>query len=753
MDIKKILAELTLEEKAGLCSGDDFWHLKGVERLGVPSVMICDGPNGLRKQNQAQDNLGINDSIRAVCYPSACATACSFDPALMYRMGEALGKECQAEEIAVLLGPGANIKRSPLCGRNFEYFSEDPYLSSQMASAFIQGVQSQGVGTSLKHFLANNQEHRRLTVDAQIDERTLREIYLASFETAVQSGKPWTVMCSYNRLNGEYVSQDRRVLTDILREEWGFDGMVVSDWSAVNDRVKGLLAGLDLEMPTSYGVNDQQIVEAVRSGSLKDVVLDAAVERILTLINRHQEQRRPQTVFSMEEHHALAREIERESIVLLKNEDGLLPLSKQGNIAFLGRFAETPRFQGGGSAHVNACKVVGALEAAERDVNIRYAPAYSLTNENEDGALLAEAVKVAKEADCAVIFAGLPDSFESEGFDRTHMDLPENQNRLIQEVCRVQPNTVVVLHNGAPVCMPWIAQVKAVLEAYLGGQAVGEAVVDILFGAANPCGHLAESFPIKLSDNPSYLNFPGEKDRVEYREGIFVGYRYYDKKEIEVLFPFGHGLSYTEFEISNLRLSAKKIREDEPLTVTARVKNIGARAGKAVVQLYVRDVHSTVIRPDKELKGFRKVFLEAGEETEVTFPLNRRAFSYYNTEICDWHVESGEFEILLGQSSREPAVRDSIEVEGIVSLPKHYDRNSTLGDLLCDEHARPIIQKLMKEVGMDKQQADFKLGEGAAQMKMASVYGMPLHKLVSSCDRKVTWEEIGAVLKDLGGSL
>lgn len=753
MDIKKILAELTLEEKAGLCSGDDFWHLKGVERLGVPSVMICDGPNGLRKQNQAQDNLGINDSIRAVCYPSACATACSFDPALMYRMGEALGKECQAEEIAVLLGPGANIKRSPLCGRNFEYFSEDPYLSSQMASAFIQGVQSQGVGTSLKHFLANNQEHRRLTVDAQIDERTLREIYLASFETAVQSGKPWTVMCSYNRLNGEYVSQDRRVLTDILREEWGFDGMVVSDWSAVNDRVKGLLAGLDLEMPTSYGVNDQQIVEAVRSGSLKEEVLDAAVERILTLINRHQEQRRPQTVFSMEEHHALAREIERESIVLLKNEDGLLPLSKQGNIAFLGRFAETPRFQGGGSAHVNACKVVGALEAAERDVNILYAPAYSLTNENEDGALLAEAVKVAKEADCAVIFAGLPDSFESEGFDRTHMDLPENQNRLIQEVCRVQPNTVVVLHNGAPVCMPWIAQVKAVLEAYLGGQAVGEAVVDILFGAANPCGHLAESFPIKLSDNPSYLNFPGEKDRVEYREGIFVGYRYYDKKEIEVLFPFGHGLSYTEFEISNLRLSAKKIREDEPLTVTARVKNIGARAGKAVVQLYVRDVHSTVIRPDKELKGFRKVFLEAGGETEVTFPLNRRAFSYYNTEICDWHVESGEFEILLGQSSREPAVRDSIEVEGIVSLPKHYDRNSTLGDLLCDEHARPIIQKLMKEVGMDKQQADFKLGEGAAQMKMASVYGMPLHKLVSSCDRKVTWEEIGAVLKDLGGSL
>lgn len=753
MDVKQILSELTLEEKAGLCSGDDFWHLKGVERLGVPMVMICDGPNGLRKQNQAQDNLGINDSIRAVCYPSACATACSFDPELLYRMGEALGEECQAEDIAMLLGPGANIKRSPLCGRNFEYFSEDPYLSSQMATAFIQGVQSQGVGTSLKHFLANNQEYRRLTVNAEVDERTLREIYLASFETAVRSGKPWTVMCSYNRLNGEYVSQNRRVLTDILREEWGFEGAVISDWGAVNDRIKGLLAGLDLEMPASYGVNDQQIVEAVRSGALKEEVLDAAVERILTFIARYQEQRRPNTVFSMEEHHEFAREIERESMVLLKNEDKLLPLPRQGKVAFLGRFAETPRFQGGGSAHVNACKVVGALEAARKNMEIRYAPGYSLTDGSEDGELLAEALETAKAADYTVIFAGLPDSFESEGFDRTHIELPENQNRLIWEVSRVQPNTVVVLHNGAPVRMPWLSQVKAVLEAYLGGQAVGEAVVDLLFGDANPCGHLAESFPIKLSDNPSYLNFPGEKDQVEYREGIFVGYRYYDKKEMEVLFPFGHGLSYTEFAISDMCLSTKKIREGEPLTVRARVKNVGDRAGKAVVQLYVQDVCSTVVRPDKELKGFCKVYLEPGEETQVTFSLDRRAFSYYNTEIRDWHIESGEFRILLGQSSRDLAVWDSVEVKGMVSLPKRYDRNSTLGDLLCDEHARPVIQKLMTKLGMDNQQADFKLGEGAAQMQAASTYGMPLHKLVSSCGQKVTWEEIRVVLEELGGSL
>ena len=554
-DVKGIIREMTLEEKAGMCSGKDFWHLKGVERLGIPEVMVSDGPHGLRKQAAEADHLGLNESIKAVCFPTACATACSFDRDLLEEMGERIGDECQAEDLSVILGPAVNIKRSPLCGRNFEYFSEDPYLASQMAAAHIKGVQSKNVGTSIKHFAANNQEHRRMSCSSEVDERTLREIYLAAFETAIKESKPDTVMCSYNRINGEFASENHWLLTEVLRDEWGFDGYVMSDWGAVNDRVKGLKAGLELEMPASGGTTDKEIVEAVKNGELDEAVLDRAVERILNIVFKFVDNRQ-EGKFDKEEDHKLAAKIEAESMVLLKNE-GVLPLPTQGKkIAFIGKFAEAPRFQGGGSSHINSFKITGALEAAKEVAQVTYAQGYDIKEDVIDQDMLNQAVETAKEADVAVIFAGLPDAFESEGYDRSHMRMPQCQNTLISEIAKVQENVVVVLHNGSPVEMPWADEVKGILEAYLGGQAVGQAEVDVLFGKANPCGKLAETIPYKLADNPSYLNFPGDGQTVEYNEGVFVGYRYYDTKEMPVRYPFGYGLSYTTFEYSDLQLSA-----------------------------------------------------------------------------------------------------------------------------------------------------------------------------------------------------
>ena len=587
-DVKGIIREMTLEEKAGMCSGKDFWHLKGVERLGIPEVMVSDGPHGLRKQAAEADHLGLNESIKAVCFPTACATACSFDRDLLEEMGERIGDECQAEDLSVILGPAVNIKRSPLCGRNFEYFSEDPYLASQMAAAHIKGVQSKNVGTSIKHFAANNQEHRRMSCSSEVDERTLREIYLAAFETAIKEAKPDTVMCSYNRINGEFASENHWLLTEVLRDEWGFDGYVMSDWGAVNDRVKGLKAGLELEMPASGGTTDKEIVEAVKNGELDEAVLDRAVERILNIVFKFVDNRQ-EGKFDKEEDHKLAAKIEAESMVLLKNE-GVLPLPTQGKkIAFIGKFAEAPRFQGGGSSHINSFKITGALEAVKEVAQVTYAQGYDIKEDVIDQDMLNQAVEIAKEADVAVIFAGLPDAFESEGYDRSHMRMPQCQNTLISEIAKVQENVVVVLHNGSPVEMPWADEVKGILEAYLGGQAVGQAEVDVLFGKANPCGKLAETIPYKLADNPSYLNFPGDGQTVAYKEGVFVGYRYYDTKEMPVRYPFGYGLSYTTFEYSDLQLSADKIKDTDTLKVTLKVKNTGDRAGKEIVQLYVAD--------------------------------------------------------------------------------------------------------------------------------------------------------------------
>lgn len=699
MDIKKLVSEMTLEEKAGLCSGADFWHTRGVERLGVPGVMVTDGPCGLRKQAGETDHLGLNDSVKAISYPTGSCVACSFDRELIRKSGEALGEECQAEDVAVLLGPAVNIKRSPLCGRNFEYFSEDPYAAGEMAAAYIKGVQSKNVGTSIKHFAANSQEHRRMTSDSQVDERTLREIYFPAFEKAVKEAKPWTVMCSYNRLNGTYASENHRLLTELLRDEWGFDGAVMSDWGAVNDRVMGMAAGLDLEMPGPGTSNTQRIISAVKDGSLSEGALDAAAERVLGFVYKYLENRAENVKFDYEGHHELARRMAAESMVLLKNEGDILPLSKDKKVAFIGEFAKLPRFQGGGSSHVNSYKVTGAWEAAQ-GLNVSYAQGYSLDSTEPDEALIREAVETARAAEAAVLFIGLPEVLESEGFDRKNLRLPACQEKLVEEVAEAQPNTVVVVHCGGCVEMPWLSSAKAVLYAYLGGEAVGSAAVDILFGGVNPSGKLAETFPLRLQDNPSYLYYFGEGDRTEYREGVFVGYRYYDKKEMPVLFPFGYGLSYTKFAYNDLKLSGTDIKDTDTLKVSVKVKNVGGRPGKEIVELYVGDDESTVIRPVRELKGFEKVELAPGEEKTVEFTLDKRAFAFYDTDLKDWRVETGDFTVFVGGSSRDLPLSAGVRVGSTARVKKTFTLNSTFGDILADPKGKEIVGQMMQSMGM-----------------------------------------------------
>lgn len=754
MDVKALVSQMTLEEKAGLCSGLDFWHTKPVQRLGVPSTMVSDGPHGLRKQDQEADHLGVNDSIKAVCMPAACATAASFDRELIRRMGEAIGDSCQHEELSVVLGPAVNIKRSPLCGRNFEYFSEDPYLAGEMAASYINGVQSRNVGTSIKHFAANSQEHRRMSSSSNADERTLREIYFPAFETSVKKAQPWTVMCSYNRINGVYASENPWLLTEVLRNEWGFEGYVMSDWGAVSDRVAGVAAGLDLEMPSSGGVNDRKIVEAVRSGKLDEAKVDLACERILNIVYRYLENAKPETPWDKEADHLLSAKIASECMVLLKN-NGLLPLSKEDDVAFIGEFAAKPRFQGGGSSHINSFKTTSALEAA-KDLKVTYAQGYSAGLDCATDEQIAEAVEAAKKAKVAVVFAGLPDSYESEGYDRTHMRMPECQNRLIEAVAAANPNTVVVLHNGSPVEMPWIDKVGAVLEAYLGGQAVGIATVQILFGDVNPSGHLPETFPRKLADNPSYLFYGGEGDKADYREGVFVGYRYYDKKEMDVLFPFGHGLSYTTFAYSDLRLSASEITDKDTLTVTVTVTNTGSREGKTVVQLYVGDDKSTVLRPVRELKGFEKVALEPGESKEVSFTLDKRSFAYWNEQIHDWHVETGDFTIQVGQSSRDISLTGTVTVKSTVELPRHYTADSIFMDIMTDPKAVQALQPLLDAIRQTLAPSGDDATEAAKDavsedMSMAMLQYMPLRG-VMSFGSSVTPEALQALLDSLNNA-
>jgi len=664
---------MTLEEKASLCSGKNFWFLQGVARLGVESVMVTDGPHGLRKQSSSPDHLGLGGSVPATCFPPACALASSWDVALLQEVGVALGEKAVYEEVALLLGPGLNIKRHPLCGRNFEYFSEDPLLSGELAGAMVRGVQSQGVGACLKHFAVNNQEQGRMVTDVIVDERTLREIYLRGFERAVKNSDPWSVMSAYNRVNGEYCSDSIFLLNSVLREDWGFSGLVVTDWGATNERVTGLAAGLDLEMPGSGGSNNERIARAISDGSLAQSHLDAAATRVTALAlhgARAQVQRaESEAQCDEQQHHQLARRAASESIVLLKNES-VLPWSKTDtDVAVIGEFAVKPRFQGAGSSQVNPTTLDTALDAvnAALGVSCKYAQGYDRragTHKQDaalDEALLQEAEALAQQSGKVVLMIGLPSHYESEGFDRAHLNLPAQHNELVRRICAVNPNTVVVLSNGAPVLMPWLDQAQALLECYLGGQAGGSALADVLFGDVNPCGKLAESFPLTQSDVAADADFPGGPRQVQYREGLYVGYRYFDSAQVDVLFPFGFGLSYTTFEYSDLRLARAQVRADENVQVTVRITNTGARGGKEIIQLYSSDRNALVHRPEHELRAFHKLYLEPRQSQDVTFVIPAQDFAYYSTLDRDWRLESGVVQLRVGAASRD--VRLAVEVE------------------------------------------------------------------------------------------
>lgn len=654
---KDLISQMTLKEKASLCSGKDFWHLKSIERLGLPEIMVCDGPHGLRKQNAENKKVGIGNSYPATCFPTAVTTACSWDRDLIYKMGQALAEECLQHGVSVLLGPGVNMKRSPLCGRNFEYFSEDPELAGEMGAAFIAGVQSKGIGTSLKHFAGNSQEMKRMTSNSIIDERALREIYLTAFEKAVKKSQPWTVMNAYNLLNGTYCSENDWLQNKVLRDEWGFKGAVVSDWGAVNDRVAGLNAGNDLEMPSSGGVNDAKIVEAVKCGVIDETTLDERVDKLIDIILKGAANKKPGYKFDVKAHNLLSRQIAEQSMVLLKNDGNILPLKRvEGEyVAVIGAFADNPRYQGAGSSIINPTMIDSGRRAFNNSpISVKFADGYDRSGKrkNED-AYITEACNLAKNASKAVVFIGLTDDYESEGFDRSTMKLPDGHNRLVEAVSRVNDNVIVVLEGGSPVEMPWADDVKAILNAYLGGQSVAPAIVDVLTGKANPCGKLAETYPVCLKDTPTSFRYPDSKEDVQYRESIFIGYRYYDKVERNVRFPFGFGLSYTSFEYSDIKLKKKNLTKGEGAKVTFTIKNTGDVAGSEIAQVYVTKPESKIFRAPKELKGFVKIHLEPGEEKKVTVELDDRAFAFWNTATEDWCVESGEYKILVGASSRD----------------------------------------------------------------------------------------------------
>lgn len=652
----------SVAEKAELLAGRDFWSMHGVDALGVPSIVLTDGPHGVRLQSTATDELAIGANLPATCFPTASTLASTWDPALVERVGVALGVESRALGVSVLLGPGANIKRTPLCGRNFEYFSEDPLVSSAMAAAWIRGVQSQGVGASLKHFAANNQEKLRFSVDAVVDERAMREIYLASFEAAVREAAPWTVMAAYNRVLGEYATQNPWLLTTVLREEWGFDGVVMSDWGATDDRAAALRAGLDLQMP---GVADaaRPVIDAVADGSLDVAYVDASVRRLLDLVARTEPARTPVEI-DVDAHHALAEEVAAAGSVLLKNDGGLLPLRDAASlhVAVLGDLARVPRFQGAGSSLINARRVVSALDALEgRVASVTYGQGYERYSDRPDPVLLDEARVIASRADVAIVFVGLPEVFETEGADREHMRMPASHDALIETVAAISPRTIVVLSNGSPVEMPWIGHVPAVLEGYLGGQESGGAIARMLVGELEPGGRLAETFPQRWSDHP-VAALPDGPRFSEYRESVYVGYRWTDTVDADVLFPFGHGLSYTSFDWSAASVGAAQLAQDSAATTVAvTVTNTGDRAGSEVVQVYVRPPASGTFRAAHHLGGFAKVALGAGESAQVEVALDRRAFARWSPTRQGWVVDPGTYVLEVAASSRD--VRASLEVQ------------------------------------------------------------------------------------------
>ncbi len=662
---EELLSQLTLEEKASLCSGLTNWLTKPIDRLGIPSVWMSDGPNGMRKEKQTGGTNIMQESEKSTCFPTAVTTASSWDTELLEQVGETLADEAKALKVTTVLGPGINIKRSPLCGRNFEYMSEDPFLTGRLGAAFVRGVQKQGIGVSLKHFCANNQEFNRMCIDTIVDERAFREIYLSAFEHIVKTEQPKTIMSSYNKVQGEYTGESKRLVQDILRDEWGFKGIVVSDWGAVNDRIKGIKAGMDLEMPGNNGMNDKHIVEAVKNGDLDEKDLDKCVLRMIRFAFECKENEGNGYAIDFKAHHDIARKAAEESAVLLKNNDCLLPLNKKQSVAVVGALAKKLRYQGAGSSHINPPKTVSFVEAMKKaGQSFTYAEGYKLKGDGYNKKLIEEACKAAKGKNAVLVFVGLTDAFESEGFDRRHINMPKGHSVLIDELSKVNENIIVVLSCGSPIKMDeWEFKAKSILNLYLGGQAGGEAAYNLIYGKVNPSGKLAETFPFNNEDNVVHKYFPMGPRNVEYRESIFVGYRYFDKAKKTVQYPFGHGLSYTKFEYSSIKLSKKNIKGGDKLTVSFTLKNVGDRDGAEVVQVYVCPPESTIFKADRELKGFKKVFLEKGKDKKVSIELDEKAFAFYNVNINDWHTESGEYKIIVAASSRDSRLYASVNVE------------------------------------------------------------------------------------------
>lgn len=657
VDYTELISKMTDEEKASLCSGADFWHTKGVARLGIPQMMLTDGPHGLRKQIGKNDHLGLNAAYPATCFPTASAAANSWDEAMIEQMGRRLGAETRTQRVGVILGPGVNIKRSPLCGRNFEYYSEDPLLAGKCAAALIRGVQSNGIAACVKHFAANSQETLRMTSDSVMDERTLREIYLPAFEIAVKEGRVKCLMTSYNMLNGQYTNENEHLLQDILTREWGYDGLIVTDWGGDNDRVRGLIAGNSLEMPGTGGETDRQILEAVQSGTVKRELLDERVARLLRLVSDAEEAFGNAPGCDMAEHHEFAARFAEECAVLLKNEDGILPLRPGARIAVIGDFAKTPRYQGAGSSHIEPTKLECGLDALRAEgVNvIGFAPGFRRSG-GESRRLREQACKLAESADTVLMWLGLDEGSEAEGVDRQHMRIAENQIRLLREVSEANPNIVVILSCGSPVETDWDKHVKALLHGYLGGQAGAKAIARLISGKSCPSGKLAETMPLRLSDTPCFIRYPGAERTSEYREGIFVGYRYYDTANKAVKYPFGFGLSYTSFEYTGLELA--------PDGVSFTIKNAGSVPGAEIAQVYVAAPKSGVFCPEKELRGFARVELSPGETKRVFVRLPERAYQYWNVSENRWATAGGRYEILIGASSRDIRLRGSVEKPG-----------------------------------------------------------------------------------------
>ncbi|MGA2503319.1 MAG: glycoside hydrolase family 3 C-terminal domain-containing protein [Anaerolineales bacterium] len=723
-NINDLIEKMTIEEKAALCTGASPWTTTPIERLGLPELTVSDGPHGLRHIVNINDMIAA--SLPATCFPTASCMASTWDLDLIHTMGQALAEECIAQKVDIVLGPGVNMKRTPLGGRNFEYYSEDPYLAGQIAASYIAGVQSKGVGTSLKHFAVNNQETQRHTISSEVDERTLREVYLAAFETAVKKAKPWTVMCAYNKLNGAYCSENYQLLVDILKEEWRFEGFVVSDWGAVHDRVASLKGGLDLEMPGPRERRVKEVVEAVRSCTLDESVLDESVRRILGVVFMAAGTPKGGP-FDIAAHHNLARRIAGEGMVLLKN-NGILPLKGQQHIAVIGHSAEEAHFQGGGSSYINPTRVDNPfkeLQILAGNAELTFSEGYPVGNAIDQN-LIDEAVKNARSADVALLYLALPDSKESEGYDRPDLDLTPQEVSLIKAVTAVQPKTVVILNNGAPLVMSeWIDGTAAVLEAWMMGQAGGGAIADILYGKVNPSGKLAETYPLKLVDTPACINFPGGNGEVRYGEGIFIGYRYYDAKEMRVQFPFGYGMSYTTFSYKNPKVSATTFKDKDGLTVSVDVTNTGKAVGKEVVQVYVHDHKSGLVRPPKELKGFSKIELQPGETRTVSLALDFRAFAYYHPAFHQWITENGEFDILIGASSADIRCIQTVTLESSQELPSLLNRESTVRAWIEDPRGKDVIAPLLQQ--METQiQVNFGGGEADRMEALGFMMEIPL---------------------------